>query len=250
MMPRLTPRRSPRRPSSGVENASPLPRMKRSNSMANENTASAAYDHQQVVSSSSSHVARMPQNPQRLQEQNPALPRRRVLSAKKPAAPLNLNAPLSPSPASLLLPPPFEPAFKSPIPNELRSDTNNNSDWTLTPPTTGLRPLVVSAKRLGKDVRRKHSKRRRCRSRAAKNGNGFCLWQESHDSTTPAESSSDEDEALPFLFSQQEVVSPSEKKKQYWEWCYGKEEIEPSLSTQEGWSAKRAPPAKGWCVVS
>jgi hypothetical protein len=81
-----------------------------------------------------------------------------------------------------------------------------------------------------------------------KNQNGFCLWKDT-DQEPSQDSSSDEDDrdvraGLPFLFSQQKV-SPMEKTKHYWEWCYGKgTTIE--LSTTQGWSAKRSPPAKGW----
>jgi hypothetical protein len=182
--------------------------------------------------------------PPPLKEHNSALCQRRVLSDKASSE----NAPLSPSPSISSLEP-----VKSPLSSDIFSESSC-SDSTLTPPATGPRPLVVSAKRLGQDVRRKHSKRRRRRRGVAKNqNNGFCLWKDTDQETgTSQDSSSDEDDldvraGLPFLFSQQEV-SPMEKTKHYWEWCYGKgTTIE--LSTTQGWSAKRAPPTKG-CLSS
>ena len=142
--------------------------------------------------------------------------RREVLSHKQSS----INPPLSPSPS-------LEPLdLKSPLPSEY-------SDCSLTPPATGPRPLVVSAKRLGNDVRRRHSKRRRCRTKGT--DGGFCLWK---DANAPPSQESDSEEELPFLFS-----LPLQKQTQhYWEFCYGTTTLQPCPS----WSAHRKPPTKGW----
>lgn len=143
-------------------------------------------------------------------------PRREVLSNKH----ASINPPLSPCPAL------EELALKSPLPSDY-------SDCSLTPPVTGPRPLVVSAKRLGNDVRRRHSKRRRCRSRP--NDGGFCLWK---DANAPPSQESDSEEELPFL-----LPLPLQKQTQhYWEFCYGSTTMHPCPS----WSANRKPPSKGW----
>ena len=146
------------------------------------------------------------------------------------------------------------------------SSTSTSTDCcSLTPPVSGPRPLVVSAKRLGQDVRRKHSKRRRCRSRRGtmqQNGNendaaAFCLWKENkvggdcndNHELAPAAASSDEEtldsQDLPFLFSQQEL-SPQEQTRRYWELCYGNTVTIEPLTAGNSWSANRAPPRKSW----
>lgn len=126
------------------------------------------------------------------------------------------------------------------MPFDIMADASFSSDFAITPPAAGPRPLVVSAKRVGQDVRREHTKRRRASRRVAKSDSGLNLWN-----PTQSQESSDEDEEdLPFLFPQSEVT-PGEQTKQYWEWCYGKgQKIE--LKPEQSWSAKRAPPAKGW----
>jgi hypothetical protein len=178
----------------------------------------------------------------KLQPQNLKLYQRRVLSDK--AAACN-NAPLSPCPASLSerlmqnMKSPM-PDIESPIPNDVVSDASFSSDISITPPVTGHQVLKVSAKRLGQDVRREHSKRRRPSQRVAGDSSGLNLWN-----TTPSqESSEDEDEDLLFLYPQPEI-SPGERTKHYWEWCYGKgHTIE--LKPEQSWSAKRVQPTKGW----
>ena len=144
---------------------------------------------------------------------------------------------------------------KSPRSNDVLSDTSFTSDCSITPPATGPRPLVVSAKRLGQDVRREHSKRRRPSRRVNKGDsqNGFCLWKD-HSSSASAQataaaaySSSDdehEQDDLPFLFDKTKV-SETEQNKLYWEWCYGKE-VTVDLKAEKSFSAQRAPPKKGW----
>ena len=52
-------------------------------------------------------------------------------------------------------------------------------------------------------------------------------------------------ESLPFLFTKDEV-SPIDRTRHYWEWCYGKGSTIELTDIQKGWSAKREPPAKGW----
>ena len=150
-----------------------------------------------------------------------------------------------------------EPA-KSPLSNDIMSDTSFTSDCSITPPATGPRPLVVSAKRLGQDVRREHSKRRRPSRRVNRgdNKNGFCLWKDHNTpsastqtttaTTTSYYSSDDEHEQgdLPFLFDRTKV-SETEQNRHYWEWCYGKE-VTVDLKAEKSFSAQRVPPKKGW----
>jgi hypothetical protein len=148
-------------------------------------------------------------------------------------------------------PPPISPipGLKSPLSSDSCSDFSY--DFSLTPPAPGPRPLAVSAKRLGQDVRRKHGKRRRRRRRSnnapasiSNNHNQAVLglW---NDDPQKFSDSSDDSEQLPFLFaSSQPLLSHQERKKHYWEWCYGKTTIE--LNPPPSWSASRAPPSRSW----
>eukprot|EP00980_Cylindrotheca_fusiformis_P004502 scaffold961_cov122-Cylindrotheca_fusiformis.AAC.10 len=168
---------------------------------------------------------------QKLQHQNLRLYQRRVLSDKVPSY---NYASLSPRIGSSSESP-TDP-LKSPMTNE-----SFCSDFSVTPPVSGPPPLVISSKRVGQDVRREHSKRRRASRRVDSSDSGLNLWNQS----SSQESSDDENEDLPFLFPQECAVSPGEQTKQYWEWCYGKEQsIE--HKPEQSWSAKRAPPTKGW----
>jgi hypothetical protein len=146
-------------------------------------------------------------------------------------------------------------ATPSPIPGlKSPSSSESCSDFSLTPPAPDPRPLGVSAKRLGQEVRRKHGKRRRRRRRsnntpASTSNNQAVLGLWNDDPQMFCDSSDDSDEQLPFLFSSsQPRLSPQERKKQYWEWCYGKTTIE--LNPPPSWSASRAPPSKSWYVLS
>jgi hypothetical protein len=248
MFPRLTPRRSPRRsPLTGsitltrVNHESPFSAAAMDPGIEIEPLADPANDSPPTSTYMRPSVHAPSPLPPPLQQHNPNLHKRRTLPNKASW----INAPLSPSPNEQQVDP-----MKSPCPTQILSGTpSSNSDFSVTPPATGPRPLVVSAKRLGQDMRRKHSKRRRRRREPTTNGNnGFCLWKEEGDeASTPHPESSDEDadvrERLPFLFDRKEV-SPIEKTKHYWEWCYGKgTTIE---LNSDAWSAKRAPPTKGW----
>ena len=145
------------------------------------------------------------------------------------------------------------PGLKSPSSSDSCSDFS--LDFSLTPPAPGPRPLGVSAKRLGQDVRRKHSKRRRRRRRSnnapvstSSNNNQAVLGLWNDDAQKFSDSSDDSSEQLPFLFaSSRSQLPPHERKKQYWEWCYGKTTIE--LNPQPSWSASRAPPSRSWYVL-
>jgi hypothetical protein len=164
-----------------------------------------------------------------LQQYNPALYQRRVLSDVS-----SISTPLS-SPG-----------------NNHATLGNLEKASTLTPPTSCSRPLMVSAKRLGQDVRREHSKRRRPSSRRDQEDEGGTnLWNAS----PKTQEDDEEEEELPFLFA-----SDPKSHQQYWEWCYGKgETIDLQATTPTGatsktisipgsWSAQRKPPAKGWYV--
>ena len=69
-------------------------------------------------------------------------------------------------------------------------------------------------------------------------------------------SSSEDDTPLEFLTGKAALMSSEERTKKYWEWCYGKSNASsllqqlPSTSSSSnarpGFSAKRAPPLKGW----
>ena len=61
----------------------------------------------------------------------------------------------------------------------------------------------------------------------------------------PAREDTDVREGLPFLFSQEEI-SPVERTRQYWEWCYGKGATIELAGSKGAWSAKRDAPTKGW----
>ena len=264
MIPRLAPRRSGERPLSlavtGVENTSPF---------------LDAIEHGDG-SSSCTDQKELPPRPRLLDRQvvfpvhvpqlhppPPEPPRRREVLSNNMFA---LNPPQSPSPAlvdqqtSQLLEP-----FKSPLSSDGCWLSAEKLNCSLTPPATGPRPLMVSAKRLGKDVRRKHSKRRRCQSRrklqpanngdsssSSKNHGAYCLWKDSNAPPRQEYYSSSEEEqgGLPFLFSQQNDFPPQEQAQQYWEYCYGKMHTTTAkitdLPATTGWSANRKPPSKGW----
>lgn len=191
-----------------------------------------------------------------------------------------LHAPLSPSPTpahplALTGTNSNDDAYKSPVAQDVSwSDgSNSSSPWSncsVTPPVTGPRPLVVSAKRLGQDVRRRRSKRRRFRSKnknpsSDQNDGSQCLWKDSSSRQPPVDHSSSEEESeerLPFLFAPGDVPPPLHQQRQYyWDYCYGNSSIKnknnpttltpPATlptppSTKPGWSASRAPPTKGW----
>jgi hypothetical protein len=249
MIPRLAPRRNRRQSplsQTGFENASPflMNSAEDAGFSSGESTFPPAVAQKAAGSiPSNKSIDSAPQSPvpTPLQYQDPEAYRRRVLSDQGSSAAASAS----------FMP---HPVMKSPIPSaDISYSIASSSFCSLTPPVTGARPLVGSAKRLGNDVRRKHSKRRKCRThrgKAKEENNGFCLWKDSNPETKAShmESSDEEDndvrEGLPFLFAQREVSSMDETRK-YWEWCYGKgTTIE--LSGVKGWSATRAPPAKSW----
>lgn len=166
----------------------------------------------------------------KLQHKNLKLYKRRVLSDK----PCN-TAPSSPCLSSSQSDCNVD-TFKSPIPSDTSSDSSN---YTMTPPAE--RPIsgAVSSKRLGNDVRREHTKRRRPSPRVNKSFGGVNLWG---DDTSPQASTDTEDDDFDFLFSNSPNVDTT---KQYWEWCYGKSNTA-AVSPGQSWSAKRVAPAKGW----
>lgn len=114
-----------------------------------------------------------------------------------------------------------------------------DSTFSLTPPTASPAPLVVSAKRLGSEVRRNHSKRRKGRMWDDKeNASSFNVssWRAGN------EQDDEKEEGLPPV----EHLSPEERTQRYWKWCYG-DSTEP-MPPQSSWSATRAPPGKSWYV--
>ena len=249
MIPRLAPRRSSRRlslkSSAGSENTSPL--------MSSElaiKPASKAQIARTVVDSPSKPPSeatnRRPASSQQ-QEQEQRHPSRSVLPNEIAA----LNPPLSPSPPRLE--PELLEHFESPRSKDIQSERCSiNGDFSLTPPVTGPRPLVFSAKRHGHAVRRKHSKRRRRRSEnGSLSSEGHTLWKDADAPPSQEATTSDEEEDLSYLLSPQ--APPETQQQRFWEFCYGKAPMEsstiPTGDTGLGWSASRKPPAKGWYVA-
>jgi hypothetical protein len=109
-----------------------------------------------------------------------------------------------------------------------QQDISFDSHYSLTPPTALAPPLVVSAKRLGSEIRKNHSKRRKGRMRDKENTSN--QWED------------EPEERLPPV----EHLEPQERTQRYWQWCYG-DKTEPI--PQSSWSASRAPPAKS-CLSS
>jgi len=114
-----------------------------------------------------------------------------------------------------------------------------DSTFSLTPPTRSPAPLVVSAKRLGSEVRRNHSKRRKGRMWDDKENSSFNVTSWRAENELDDE---DKEEGLPPV----EHLSPQERTRRYWKWCYG-DSAEPM--PQSSWSASRAPPEKSWYVA-
>lgn len=244
MIPRLVPRPSKRSSLSAgeEENTSPfLPTSKSNESSSPANATNLDFFGSDFDISSDEGETPSPSPPPSRPRPNAAS--RRALADKGSAA----NAPLSPSPGMVHM-----ESLKSPVSSDSWSD--GSSDYSITPPMPGPRPLVVSAKRVGQDVRQKHSKRRRCRSRRgdSKANNGFCLWKDpgTEKATPPPNSSDDDDDDDEDIESLQESllflknVSPTEQRRHYWELCYGNQKVE-SIQNN-GWSATRRPPSKGW----
>jgi hypothetical protein len=136
---------------------------------------------------------------------------------------------------------------------------------TTTPPMSSPAPLMVSAKRLGAEVRRNHSKRHRGRITSSPDKendsdndapSAWVLsshWQDDDEHvddpvgrSSLSSTGSDGDDELRSFFI--EKLSPSERNKHYWRWCYGTDAA--PVLTQRSWSASRAPPTKSWYVAT
>jgi hypothetical protein len=94
----------------------------------------------------------------------------------------------------------------------------------LTPPATSPTPLVVSAKRFGKNVKRTYSTKRR---------------RPSDDDYSSGSDDDDDQMRLP------EGLSPNQRAQEYWKRCYGSKKPQDLLVNPQ-WSAKRAAPTKSW----
>jgi hypothetical protein len=139
-------------------------------------------------------------------------------------------------------PPPFEgqeeiTTPRSDVQEALTPDTDTS--FSLTPPATSPSPLIVSAKRLGSEVRRNHSKRRKGRLGNDKENAAFNVtsWRAENEVEDEVE------EGLPPCHH----LPQEERAKRYWQWCYGTDE--PMPQTHTSWSASRAPPSKSWYVL-
>lgn len=159
------------------------------------------------------------------------------LRAEEEISPEHPPSPRSTSPP----PPPYEREEEITTPrndNHRETLVDTDTSFSLTPPATSPAPLVVSAKRLGSEVRRNHSKRRKGRLGNDKENVAFNVttWRAENEVEDEVE------EGLPPL----EHLSPDSRAQRYWQWCYGTSEPMP----QSSWSASRAPPSKSWCVES
>ena len=144
-----------------------------------------------------------------------------------------------------------------------------------TPPSFSPLPVMVSAKRLGKEVRRSHSKRRRPRSFQTTNKENNDAWNSmsnnnnnnNHDDNnnhshsywtnygiTPSTASTASTVSTSTSTSAMEVdelalnlkdLSPEARANHYWTLCYGNQERQ-----QKSFSANRAPPVKSWYVTA
>lgn len=115
-----------------------------------------------------------------------------------------------------------------------------------TPPSFSPLPVMVSAKRLGKEVRRSHSKRRRPRSFQTTDKENNDAWNTlSNDNNHWTDSNS-----TPFTTDVDELamnindLSPEARANHYWTLCYGNQKRQ----QQSCFSANRAPPVKSWYV--
>jgi hypothetical protein len=115
-----------------------------------------------------------------------------------------------------------------------------------TPPSFSPLPVMVSAKRLGKEVRRSHSKRRRPRSFQTADKENNDAWNAlSNDNNHWTDSNSmpstmDVDEPAMNIND----LSPEARANHYWTLCYGNQKRQ----QQSCFSANRAPPVKSWYV--
>lgn len=147
----------------------------------------------------------------------------------------------------------------SPIPNESdiqeeatpQMQLQNESvdyNYTLTPPSFVPAPLVVSANRLSKDLRRKHSKRRRGRlsdqtnlsSASSCNNSGMLEWRGGRRKRAYSEDDEPDDWEVNMA-----LLSPDQRRRHYWQVCYGSSNVTPP-PPQQSWSAQRMPPVKSW----
>jgi hypothetical protein len=138
------------------------------------------------------------------------------------------------------------------------------SDLTLTPPAAPSQSLVVAARKHSNEIREANSTKRRRRRRqhytkdaelssvlvkVTTNKNkspiSFDDDEDDHFSWNNRKTTTDET-ALPFLVAQEQSMSPEERTKQYWEWCYGKGTSVDTSLVANSFSANRMPPSKGW----
>ena len=178
-----------------------------------------------------------------------------------------IDAPLSPPRQVLedvLVTTPQEQLQASSFP--LLHESPSSSTATRTPPVSSPAPLLVAAKRLGTEVRRRHSKRRKAgwKSNWSNGGNGSSA-------SLPCSDSDDESDHESLLGAKVAEMEESERNRHYWAWCYGHDqesekensvhsgkenrrrrrrqrqsrEMVPS-TVEKSWSASRAPPTRSW----
>lgn len=112
---------------------------------------------------------------------------------------------------------------------EANGGAAEQAEFTLTPPVSSPTPLIVSAKRLGNEVRR------------GKNG---AKRRRPLDEDSSTSSSSDDDDNKMMLPAE---MSPTQRTQEYWRRCYGNTQLpQQLLNSQTSWSASRAAPAKSW----
>jgi hypothetical protein len=143
-------------------------------------------------------------------------------------------------------------------------DSSFSSDITLTPPATTSQPLAVAAKRHSSDIREANDRKRRRRRRrqysknldfssilprAATNQKSTISVvgdNDGNDIAVDGTTALSIEEKMSLSDFQANMMSPEEKTKKYWEWCYGKGTVFDESISSRSFSANRMPPSKGW----
>ena len=168
------------------------------------------------------------------------------------------------------------------FPGEPLFDTDEMSQFSLTPPACAVLPFMVSAKKHSLQIRSKHSaKRRRRRSRphlndqtntVLSNNDGatdntenvttstMMAWrddEENGDNGCGYAFSSDDDtvelneELEAWNRETSKYSSPAERTQHFWEICYGsdvKKQLQKNGDDVASWSAQRVAPKRSWYV--
>lgn len=153
------------------------------------------------------------------------------------------------------------------------SALTSNSDVTLTPPIEPSQSLAIAAKRHSIELRAANNTKRRRRRRqqytedaepsilvsATTDPRPSRSFDDNQDdairlhtrrpslaSELETHDSLDESKNFPGLVAEGQMLSPEERTRKYWEWCYGKGTFANASAVAGSFSAKRLPPQKGW----